>query len=69
MSGKSFRKRWCVQHIEGWCIRKDESKEARKAEDFTATETLCERWITLPGGMERRRPTCEECKAVERQEA
>ena len=59
------RKRWCVRHRDGWCIRKDESKAARDAEDFTAVETLCDHWITLPGGMERRRPTCEECKSKE----
>jgi hypothetical protein len=48
----------CVEHNNGWCIRK-----AQKLDYADHVPTLCRHVVTLPLGIAKRRaPTCEDCK-------
>lgn len=70
---------WCAQWqrrdahgrrvgADEWCAIQRQADPPPKYDDGLAT--LCAHWITLTGGIERRRPTCPEClAALERYEA
>lgn len=66
---------WCVAWImrdengrvvsmiyQEWCMLASQPKNAppRYRDNM---KTACDHWVTLPGGMERREPTCPECLA------
>jgi hypothetical protein len=50
--------RWCVRHQNGWCA----CKADRDPGESVSVETACNHFVTLPYGVEKRRPTCPECK-------
>jgi hypothetical protein len=50
---------WCVRHQDGWCACESEPKEGENN-----VPTLCDHFIWLPGGFEKREPTCPECLKV-----
>jgi hypothetical protein len=50
--------RWCVKHQDGWCLVRGGKKPAANADQVP---TLCEYVVILPGGVEKRDPTCAEC--------
>jgi hypothetical protein len=52
---------WCVQHSEGWCAVKGNEKFE---EDDTSVETVCEHFVSLPTGCEKRKPTCPTCRTA-----
>jgi len=49
----------CVRHRDGWCATR--RKHVRYADSVT---TLCGYIVTMPLGIERREPDCEECRRV-----
>lgn len=56
---------WCVRHRDGWCAA---SRQSRKpAEGTNSVPTKCKHFVILPGGIDRRVPTCEECLEVLRE--
>jgi hypothetical protein len=50
---------WCVNGKRGWCIVKGGIRERERAENIP---TLCGYFIVLPFGVEKREPTCLECR-------
>jgi len=50
---------WCVQHRDGWCAVKDNTKPY---EDDNNIPTECGHFVVLPFGIKKRKPTCSECK-------
>ena len=46
----------CVRHRDGWCARKDQIMEYSDN-----IKTLCGHFILMCWGIERRKPTCDEC--------
>lgn len=55
-------KPWCIKHKEGWCAVLD---QAKKPEDNgTTIQTLCAHFVLMPFGIERRVPTCVDCRAL-----
>lgn len=51
---------WCVRHRDGWCILKNQRNPRYKDHQ----RTLCQYVVTLPLGIEKRRPTCPDCLKV-----
>lgn len=60
----------CVRHRDGWCVVHPSLRNIppRELAERDNVETLCGMVVILPGGVEHRRPTCEECKAALRKE-
>lgn len=50
----------CVRHRDGWCATY--YKKVERAEGAFSVRTVCNHYVMLPWGVERRDPTCEECK-------
>jgi hypothetical protein len=53
--------RWCALSREGWCAT---VPNRRTPDSADSVKTLCQHHIVLPGGSERREPTCPDCLAV-----
>jgi len=52
---------WCVRDIDGvWC---QAANQRTKPDAWISVKTACDSWIICPVGIERRRPTCAECRA------
>jgi hypothetical protein len=45
-----------------WCAIQRQANPPPKYSDSLAT--LCGYWVTMTGGIERREPSCEECRAL-----
>lgn len=58
---KAGRKRWCVQHKDGWCLT---LMGIKFPESTWNVETKCGHFVVLPIGCEKRKPTCAECLAA-----
>jgi hypothetical protein len=54
---------WCVKSRDGWCATK---VNRQPPEGATSVATLCQHFVVLPGGYERREPTCRDCIKVMR---
>ena len=52
---------WCVEHVDGWCAV---AGDVDPGEGALSVETRCGHSVTLPLGIERRAPDCEECLAA-----
>jgi hypothetical protein len=50
---------WCARHRDGWCAVKPNKKFDEGA---TSVPTKCGHFVILPGGMDKRQPTCDECR-------
>lgn len=48
----------CVRSRDGWCARLDQ----RRTDYADSVETKCGYVVTLPWGVERRVPDCQECR-------
>ncbi len=59
---------WCVQSRNSlWCVMMHAQSERtvdRHREKALSVLTLCRHYVTLPGGFERRQPTCKDCKVA-----
>ena len=52
---------WCARHREGWCA----TASGRTFRDTAINvATRCGHFVVLPGGCERRVPTCKDCRAL-----
>jgi len=49
----------CVRHRDGWCATR--RNHLRYAD---SVPTICGYTVTLPWGLERRKPDCEECQRI-----
>ena len=59
-----MKKYKCIKHQDGWCAAAPGADV-----DAMSVETVCGHFVTLPIGVERRRPDCPECRAIlQRQE-
>lgn len=52
---------WCVKHRDGWCAVRNNSKPH---EGVSSVPTKCNMFVILPLGIQRRMPTCFDCKKV-----
>ena len=50
----------CVRHRDGWCATKRE----KGLQYHDNVPTLCGAAVTMPWGIERRVPDCQECLAI-----
>ena len=50
---------WCAKHRDGWCAIKPNRKPP---DDIDQVATRCGYFICLPWGLEKREPTCSECR-------
>jgi len=57
-----MKKLWCVQHRDGWCVTNSQPRGVPRERD--AVKTKCGYWVTLPWGIAKRTPTCQECRAL-----
>lgn len=48
----------CVRSRNGWCALRDQRQTTYR----DSMETRCGMFVTLPWGIERRTPDCEECR-------
>ena len=53
-----LRRPYCVRHRDGWCTT---SKKTSAYRDNV--KTLCDHYVIMPFGFERRQPDCPECLA------
>lgn len=52
---------WCIRHLRGWCIAKEQARTPDAAAD--GLPTACEHFIVLNFGVERRKPEgCSACR-------
>jgi len=51
--------RICVKHRDGWCATKRE----KSLQYSDSVPTLCDHYVTLPMGIQRREPDCPDCLA------
>jgi len=55
---KGVKSVWCVRHRDGWCACR---QNRRYREETVNVPTLCDHFVVLHNGIEKRVPTCPEC--------